>query len=204
MAYCLASGLSAAEAVREIFRRAARPGRLIGSAGRDGRIYRHAAPKPRAGTFAPPRLPDARRRPNPRLRSGETRSLDFDRADGPVGIRLGGLDVSEIQRLEVGWPSSRLTDLTLIDTPGLDSSSERTSHRTVEALVGEDERPGDADAVIYLMRHLHRRDATFLEAFEQRIGSASPVTAIGLLSRSDEIGAGRMDAMDSAARIAQR
>jgi hypothetical protein len=139
-----------------------------------------------------------------RLRSGETRSLDVDRADGPLNIRLGGLDVSEIERLEVGWPSSRLTDLTLIDTPGLDSSSERTSQRTVEALVGEDERPGDADAVIYLMRHLHRRDATFLEAFEQRIGSASPVTAIGLLSRSDEIGAGRMDAMDSVARIAQR
>jgi hypothetical protein len=55
------------------------------------------------------------------------------------------------------------------------------------------------------MRHLHRTDADFLDAFLDRsVGNVSPVNALAILSRADEIGAGRLDAMDSARRIAER
>jgi hypothetical protein len=90
------------------------------------------------------------------------------------------------------------------------------SRRTTAALVGAEgnddslstetaRAEGDADAVIYLMRHLHQRDAEFLESFvagPQQM--RSPVGAIAVLSRADELGGGRPDALDSAARIAAR
>jgi hypothetical protein len=45
----------------------------------------------------------------------------------------------------------------------------------------------------------------FLDAFMDRsVSAASPVNAVAVLSRADEIGAGRLDAMDSARRIAAR
>jgi hypothetical protein len=55
------------------------------------------------------------------------------------------------------------------------------------------------------MRHLHRSDVEFLDAFMDRsVTAASPVNAVAVLSRADEIGAGRLDAMESARRIADR
>ena len=69
----------------------------------------------------------------------------------------------------------------------------------------EGDTPSDADAVIYLMRHAHRNDIDFLDAFMDRsVTAASPVNAVAVLSRADEIGAGRLDAMESASRIAGR
>ncbi|HUQ44746.1 MAG TPA: dynamin family protein [Candidatus Limnocylindria bacterium] len=139
------------------------------------------------------------------LRSGERRSLEFSRADGSVEIQLGVHAIADVERLEVGWPSSRLEALTLIDTPGLDSSARESSQRTVDALIGDEADGGEADAVVYLMRHLHRNDADFLEAFNPgRLAMASPVNAVALLSRADEIGAGRPDALESASAIAAR
>ncbi|MDZ7676010.1 MAG: hypothetical protein U5K30_13200 [Acidimicrobiales bacterium] len=65
--------------------------------------------------------------------------------------------------------------------------------------------PRTPTAVIYLMRHLHHSDVEFLDAFMDRsVGAASAVNAVAVLSRSDEIGAGRLDAMESATRIADR
>ena len=139
-----------------------------------------------------------------RLRSGESRSLEFERSAGSLQIRLGGLGVAEVDRLEIGWPSSRLAHLTLIDTPGLDSGTPGSSERTIAALVGEDSGSGEADAVVYLMRHLHRKDAEFLEAFDQPMATASPVNAVALLSRADEVGGGWGGALQSADAIAAR
>jgi hypothetical protein len=140
------------------------------------------------------------------LRSGERRTLDFRRDDGVLAIDLRTTPPATLERIEVGWPSGRLRDLTLIDTPGLGSLDEASSARTSTALLGEDlQGSGDADAVIYLMRHLHRSDARFLEAFTDRsVAAASPANAIVVLSRADEIGAARPDALDSARAIASR
>ena len=140
------------------------------------------------------------------LRPSGSRELTFTRLDGALDIDLGGLALDEIERLEVGWPSQKLVDLTLIDTPGLASANEATSERTTRALLDDEaDGPGEADAVLYLMRHLHRSDVGFLEAFMDRsVAHASPINAIVVLSRADEIGAARPDALDSARAVADR
>jgi hypothetical protein len=55
------------------------------------------------------------------------------------------------------------------------------------------------------MRHLHSADARFLESFHDRhVARATPVNTVAVLSRADEIGVGRLDALMSAQRIAER
>jgi len=138
-------------------------------------------------------------------RDGTTATVPFTRRDGALVMDIGRLDPAHIERLDVSWPSSALRQLTLVDTPGLASLHDEHSARTREFLAMGDDRPSDADAVIYLMRHLHQRDAEFLGAFCDRgVVASSPVNAIGVLSRADEIGAGRLDAIDSAERVAAR
>jgi hypothetical protein len=55
------------------------------------------------------------------------------------------------------------------------------------------------------MRHLHSGDVRFLESFhDQGVAKATAVNTIAVLSRADEIGVGRLDALMSAKRIASR
>jgi hypothetical protein len=140
-----------------------------------------------------------------RLRNGDERALEFRRDDGALQVALNGIAERDVQYLDVRWPASTLEKVTLIDTPGLASLDDENSRRTREFLDHDGDHVPDADAVIYLMRHLHRSDVEFLDAFMDRsVAAASPVNAVAVLSRGDEIGAGRLDAMDSAHRIAQR
>lgn len=139
------------------------------------------------------------------LLDGSTTELRFTRNDGALQIELGGLTQAQIARLDVGWPARVLSDMTLIDTPGLESMVDENSARTRAFLDHSGTNPAGADAVVYLMRHLHRSDAEFLGAFMDRtVVGASPVNALAVLSRADEIGACRPDALESAARIATR
>jgi hypothetical protein len=140
-----------------------------------------------------------------RLKSGERRQLSFNRDGGALDVQLGSLSPTDVESIDVQWPSSQLDRLTLIDTPGLASLDDANSRRTQDFLDHDAAHPSDADAVIYLMRHLHRRDVEFLDAFMDRgVTGASPVNSVAVLSRADEIGAGRLDALESAARIAAR
>jgi hypothetical protein len=133
------------------------------------------------------------------------RALSFRRNEGALEIDLGGLSAADVERLHVAWPSSRLDEITLIDTPGLASVTGEASARTLRFLTPGDERGTEADAVIYLMRHVHRSDVEFLDAFMDRsVAFASPINAVAVLSRADEIGGGRLDALGSAGRIAAR
>ncbi len=135
---------------------------------------------------------------------GRDRPLRMTQVEGAWAIDLGGTPPGEFERIEVQWPSSVLAELTLVDTPGLGSLDGATSRRSLDFLVQQDDASG-ADAVIYLMRHLHALDAEFLEAFMDRsVVGASPVNSIAVLARPDEIGACRRDAMESAQRIAAR
>ena len=140
------------------------------------------------------------------MSDGAVRELEFQRPEGgALCLMLDGVRADDVDRLVVDWPSSALRRATLIDTPGLASLDDSTSARTRAFLAMESENGSEADAVIYLMRHLHRRDADFLDAFKDRsLANVSPVNAVAVLSRADEIGAGRVDAMTSADRIAQR
>ena len=136
---------------------------------------------------------------------GRSVPVPFRRVDGALQFDVDTLQLDTIERLVVSWPSSALRRITLIDTPGLASLSVDNSLRTSEFLALDESRPSEADAVIYLMRHLHRRDAEFLGSFMDRsVGGSSPINAVAVLSRADEIGAGRLDAMSSSRRIAER
>jgi hypothetical protein len=139
------------------------------------------------------------------LNNGTSADLQFHRVDGALSVDLDGYQPSDITRIDVRWPSAALREVTLIDTPGLGSLDDASSLRTREFLAFGDTRASDADAVLYLMPHLHRRDSEFLGAFmDHSVSAASPVNAVVVLSRADEIGAGRLDAMESSARIADR
>ncbi|MEC5200154.1 hypothetical protein RCH21_002397 [Arthrobacter sp. PL16] len=135
---------------------------------------------------------------------GEARLLPLTRVDGRLVFDLGGLRAEDVARLVVEWPAENLRTMTLIDTPGIASLSADVSARSTRFLTPEDS-PSEADAVIYLMRHLHSSDLKFLEAFRDTSAAhAGTVNALAVLSRADEVGAGRIDSLISASRIADR
>jgi hypothetical protein len=134
--------------------------------------------------------------------TGTPVSLPVVRRDGALSIDLGGAAVS---RLVVDWPSQSLRHTTLIDTPGIASLSAENSAQAVRFLTPDDETPTEADAVVYLMKHLHSADASFLESFrDQGVARAAAINTVAVISRADEIAGGRVDAMISARAIAAR
>ncbi|MCT9869074.1 dynamin family protein [Paenarthrobacter aurescens] len=136
--------------------------------------------------------------------TGGPRTLPVTREDGRLVFSLGDVQAGVVERLVVDWPAASLRDLTLIDTPGIASLSQDVSGRSTAFLLPED-APMAADAVIYLMRHLHASDVRFLESFKDTAaGQSGTVNALAVLSRADEIGAGRIDSLISAAVIADR
>jgi hypothetical protein len=140
-----------------------------------------------------------------RLFDGATRLLDFDRTNGQLNVDLGDLAIEDVERLDVHWPARRLTNMTLIDTPGLEGMDDQAAARTRRLLGIDHSEHTEVDAVIYLMRHMHRYDADFLESFMDRsMPHPSPVNALAVLSRADEIGAGQREALDLAGSVANR
>jgi hypothetical protein len=135
---------------------------------------------------------------------GEPRTLPLNRLDGRLVFLLDGLRAEDVDRLVVDWPSQSLRDITLIDTPGIASLSEDVSARSASFLTPAD-APSQADAIIYLMRHMHASDLRFLESFrDTEAGRSGTVNAVAVLSRADEIGAGRIDSLLSAGDVAER
>ncbi|OLT21074.1 hypothetical protein BJF78_34750 [Pseudonocardia sp. CNS-139] len=136
-------------------------------------------------------------------RTGPPRQVPFDRVDGRTVLGLGPFRAQDLERMVVEVPASRLARLTLIDTPGIGSVHADVSARTDAAMAHTEDAGPVADAVLYLMRHLHTSDVGFLEAFrDEQFGEPTPVNAIGVLSRADEVGPGRTDALDLARRVA--
>ncbi|MGY4541815.1 hypothetical protein ACVWY0_001728 [Arthrobacter sp. UYNi723] len=136
--------------------------------------------------------------------AGEPHILPLKRVDGRLVFVLGNARAEDMERLVVEWPSPALRELTLIDTPGIASLSENVSARSTDFLIPVD-APSEADAIIYLMRHMHASDLRFLESFrDTEAGRSGTVNALAVLSRADEIGAGRIDSLLSAGDIADR
>lgn len=116
----------------------------------------------------------------------------------------GAANVGDIVDLDVQWPAAELDHTTIIDTPGTSSLSSDVSDRTLQLLV-----PGDGvprvDAVVFLLRTLNAADIALLKQIGQLVGGESgALGVIGVASRADEIGAGRIDAMMSAREVAIR
>lgn len=138
------------------------------------------------------------------LRDGTQVRMPVRRSNGRLDLDLGGRTAEEVAWIDVGWPSESLRSTILIDTPGIASVTVENSARSMRFLVPENS-PSSADAVIYLLRHVHSSDVKFLEAFrDTAAGASQTVNAVAVLSRADEIGSGRIDSLLSAAGIADR
>jgi hypothetical protein len=145
----------------------------------------------------------------PRITVCATNGDEFDLpvhrgSDGALALDSATIPPDEIDRIVVEWPAPRLRTLTLIDTPGIDSLRAEVSRRAETVLVPAPGVAPVADTILYMMRHLHASDARLLESLQQaHVGPGTP-NILAVLSRSDEIGSGRIDAMISALRVARR
>ncbi len=127
-----------------------------------------------------------------------------DPNEGGLTFDFATLDPGDIVDLDVEWPAAELIDTTIIDTPGTSSLSRDVSERTLRLLVPEDGVPR-VDAVVFLLRTLNAADIALLKQIGELVGgSAGALGVIGVASRADEIGAGRIDAMLSAKDVATR
>jgi replication fork clamp-binding protein CrfC len=127
-----------------------------------------------------------------------------DRGDRGLTFDFASLDPADVIDLDVEWPAAELIDTTIIDTPGTSSLSRDVSERTLRLLVPDDGVPR-VDAVVFLLRTLNAADIALLKQIGTLVGgSAGALGVIGVASRADEIGAGRIDAMLSAKDVATR
>jgi replication fork clamp-binding protein CrfC len=134
---------------------------------------------------------------------GRRTNVPITRDDG-LTFDLGRVDPADVTDLDVEWPAAELIDATIIDTPGTSSLSRDVSERTLRLLVPDDGVPR-VDAVVFLLRTLNATDIALLKQIGELVGGSSgALGVIGVASRADEIGAGRLDAMLSAKDVATR
>jgi hypothetical protein len=115
----------------------------------------------------------------------------LERFDEPLRLAVVGPPRSGKSTLieAIGETSA---ELTLIDAPP-------PAPDTIENICME------ADAVLYLVRHPHSADLDFLHTLQDHpIARAAAINAIVVLSRADELGGGRMEALVSTRRLARR
>jgi hypothetical protein len=127
-------------------------------------------------------------------------------ADGTGGLtfEFEMLHPDDVADIDVEWPAEELAAATIIDTPGTSSLTPDVSARTLRLLVPPDGVPR-VDAVVFLLRTLNAADIALLKQIGDLVGgSAGALGVIGVASRADEIGAGRIDAMLSASDVATR
>ncbi len=125
-------------------------------------------------------------------------------ADGALTFEFDELNPAQVVDIDVEWPAQELASATIIDTPGTSSLSRDVSERTLRLLVPPDGVP-KVDAVVFLLRTLNAADIALLKQIGELVGgSAGALGVIGVASRADEIGAGRIDAMLSAKDVARR
>lgn len=132
-----------------------------------------------------------------KLKTGEVVSVPTRRQKDRFELELADLTPEEIAQLDVYWPVPGLQGVTLIDTPGVASISRKIADQTDRFLLPRDGVMG-ADAVIYLLRSAHESDIRYIRALNERTrqGEAA-IGSIAVLSRADELGAGRLTAMVS-------
>lgn len=124
--------------------------------------------------------------------------------NGSLTVEFGSLNPGDLVDVDVEWPAPQLAGITLADTPGTSSLTQGVSERTLRLLVPPDGVPR-VDAVVFLLRTLNAADIALLKQIGELVGgSAGALGVIGVASRADEIGAGRIDAMLSAKDVAQR
>ncbi|HEV2782905.1 MAG TPA: dynamin family protein [Actinophytocola sp.] len=121
-------------------------------------------------------------------RGVEPQERPAERLGGRLSVDLGEWRGEQIDRVVVDWPARGLRGMTLIDTSTMDKVA-----------------AAEADAVLYLAQHLQAADLRLLQAMQDHpIAMANPVGALLVLSRADEVGAGQLDALFGAKRLARQ
>ena len=135
-------------------------------------------------------------------RDGRVRALPVRRDDGALRLDLAGTSSDQVDRLVVDWPSAPLQGLTLIDTPGTASLTVDAGERTTGFVGSEDgARP---DGLVFLTRRVQPEDLAVLTAFGTASGTTLRTTTLVVLSRADEVGSGKLEAMLAARELAMR
>jgi len=140
-----------------------------------------------------------------RARTKDGRLVDLPFRKGERSLEYAPPAGQQAVTFEIGWPSRSLANATYIDTPGPGSLTPAAGLASRELLGVEGTVASQADAVVYLMRHAHAEDIEFLEGFrDSGLPLGSPINTVAVLSRADEVGACRLDALDSARTVAAR
>ncbi|WP_117215080.1 GTPase domain-containing protein [Allorhizocola rhizosphaerae] len=119
--------------------------------------------------------------------TGAAHDLPATRSAAGTRIDLAGWRADQIRDIVVQWPIRALRNASLVDTqPEAPPTSE-------------------VDAVLYLSRDVRAADLDALQqAHLSSVARAAPVSTILVLSRADEIGGGRIDALLTARQLARR
>ncbi len=110
-----------------------------------------------------------------------TRALDAGRLPSDVGV-----PPDLVRRLVVHLAAPTLRTLTIIDTPGMNTVTQENEERTRRLLFGE-QRQGEVQALLYVLRYTQRFDAGALAEFRSLFDSCglSAVNTVALLSHVD-------------------
>ncbi|GII24865.1 dynamin family protein [Planosporangium mesophilum] len=141
--------------------------------------------------------------PNPEVIAyapdGTARELAVTRSASGMRVELDGWRSDQIDDIVVKWPTRTLRHATLVDTPAVTSATDDDGTAIADRILR------DADAVLYLTRDARGADLEFLRSLQEgSVARAAPTNVIMVLSRADEIGGGRVDALVTAKQLARR
>jgi predicted GTPase len=136
---------------------------------------------------------------------GESWTLPFD-ADGAIPRDLGAHH-DDIQRVDVWISNALLEQLTIVDTPGLESATTDVGAAAADLLAIDPESRAAiaaADALVFLFPQLAASDRDRLRSFRKLFdGTAlSPVNALGVLTKADKTAPIGEDPLPVAATLA--
>jgi hypothetical protein len=130
---------------------------------------------------------------------GSARELSVTRSAGGMRVDLAGWRSDQVADVVVKWPTRALRHAALVDTPAVTSTGEDEGNPITDRILR------DADALLYLTRDGRGSDIGFLHsAQEGGVARAAPINVILVLARADEIGGGRVDALQTAKQLARR
>jgi hypothetical protein len=130
---------------------------------------------------------------------GSAREVAVSRSTGGMRVDLGQWPADQVDDVVVKWPARALRHATLIDTPAVTSAGADARSPIADRILR------DADALLYLTPDARGADLEFLRAMqESSVARAAPINVIMVMSRADEIGGGRVDALLAARQLARR
>jgi hypothetical protein len=131
--------------------------------------------------------------------AGPPQELVVTRSATGLRVDLVGWRSGEIDDIVVQWPTRALRQATFIDTPPVGGPGENGTSPVMDRVLR------DADAVLYLTRDGRDTDLRALGPVrDSAVGQAAPVNVLLVLSRADEVGGGRVDALLAARQLARR